>query len=464
VGSKSVRCLSIKICSLSLSLSLLHTHTYMHRFCRRHRDNQSKDLDYAVRILPEKIKRGTEISILVAVRYVLERCEDLRTCGHRNKPECEELCYVNFLADICSVCAGYRRLVVRTLLRDDDTFNKMLLNTRDTRGEETLCKTSTPCALEKLVVCLVVFKEKTTDAFAMMYLKLLFDPEFKRRFSDYFVKAYSSLMSKMLNAIHGIGYSSVECKAVNEFMDRIFVQLFANPDRVLEMTKEYRVPFRMLRSCDELFREEIMRFKHRKLIDSVVIRNRTYTRAFSDIRTVLGVEVSSYLLFETNFLDDVMVFMKSYDYLDPQVRKADGDHVLHVHEDSSREAFYLIHDIVLVTQRLVAGVKQRIQSINNRDQISLRKFASRILRVIMRGNNTTRTTTMLKEDLHSGITRDSSLQQHDWRVFLNSFRVSKDAVSFHCPTQRFALRMLAQVLIFLPRHSDLRTINDDDNG
>ena len=68
-------------------------------------------------------------------------------------------------------------------------------------------------------------------------------------------------------------------------MDRIFVQLFANPSRVLEMTKKYRVPFIMLRSCDDLFREEISRFKARKLIDSAIIRNRTYGRAFADMRT-----------------------------------------------------------------------------------------------------------------------------------------------------------------------------------
>ena len=97
-----------------------------------------------------------------------------------------------------------------------------------------------PCALKKLVICLAAFKEKTTDAFAMMYLNLLFDPEFKIRFSECFLRAYSSLMLKMSNAVQGIGYKSEESKAVNEFMDRIFVQLFANPSRVLGVT--YSLP------------------------------------------------------------------------------------------------------------------------------------------------------------------------------------------------------------------------------
>ena len=250
-------------------------------FCKRHRENQSKDLDYAVRILPDNVKKGTESAMIFLVRYLLERCEELRTCSDRSiEDEEEELCYVRFLTEICGVCAGFRRILVRLLLREDKTFKHTLLLSYDDEYTKT-----NPCALKKLLLCLAAFKEKTTDAFAMMYLKLLFDPEFKIQFSDCFVRAYSSLMSKMSNAIQGIGYKSEESKAVNEFMDRIFVQLFANPSRVLEMTKKYRVPFIMLRSCDDLFREEISRFKDRKLIDSAIIRNRTYGRAFADMRT-----------------------------------------------------------------------------------------------------------------------------------------------------------------------------------
>ena len=98
---------------------------------------------------------------------------------------------MRFLTEICGVCAGFRRILVRLLLVEK-TFEQTLLLSYDDEYTKT-----NPCALKKLLLCLAAFKEKTTDAFAMMYMKLLFDPEFKIQFSECFVRAYSSLMSKM---------------------------------------------------------------------------------------------------------------------------------------------------------------------------------------------------------------------------------------------------------------------------
>ena len=95
---------------------LYTTHLYIRiRFCKRHRENQCKDLDYAVRVLPDKIKKGTDLAIIFLVRRLLERCEELRTCRDRSiQDEEEELCYVRFLTEICGVCAGFRRILVRS--------------------------------------------------------------------------------------------------------------------------------------------------------------------------------------------------------------------------------------------------------------------------------------------------------------------------------------------------------------
>ena len=58
-------------------------------FCKRHRENQSKDLDYAVRILPDKVKKGTESAMIFSFD-IYWNDEELRTCGDRSIEDEEE--------------------------------------------------------------------------------------------------------------------------------------------------------------------------------------------------------------------------------------------------------------------------------------------------------------------------------------------------------------------------------------
>ena len=170
------------------------------------------------------------MAILLTLRALLERCEMLRTTTNRNThDENLETNLIHFLSEICDVCAGFRRIVVRTLLCTENTnriapISFLRTSTNSSTFSSLSSSTTKPCVLRKLLVCLVVFKEKATDAFAMLYLKLLLDFEFKKRFTYCFVTAHSHLMLKMLNAVQGIGYTQKESESMNRFMDRIFVR------------------------------------------------------------------------------------------------------------------------------------------------------------------------------------------------------------------------------------------------
>ena len=84
--------------------------------------------------------------------------------------------------------------------------------------------------------------------------------------------------------------------------------------------------------------------------------------------TVLNEKVSSYVIFETDFLSNMIYFIKCYDFLDAQRRKY-GDHVLLPDGESSDEAFFLIHDVMSVVRKLAKGVREKMRNATNSKRI-----------------------------------------------------------------------------------------------
>ncbi len=169
----------------------------------------------------------------------------------------------------------------------------------------------------------------------------------------------------------------------------------------------------------------------------------THTRSI--IGTVLThTNVSSYLLFETEFLSRIIQFMKCYDFLDSQIRKAEGDHVLRVDEESFREAFFLIHDVMSIGDALVAGVRAKLMSTS--DLKTRTEYVRRIFNVL-RGTNLHSEVSLAFE----GNNRSSGQEEEeDWKVLKLEYGVSHNLVSFHIPTQRFALQIIVELLRWLP--------------
>ena len=161
--------------------------------------------------------------------------------------------------------------------------------------------------------------------------------------------------------------------------------------------------------------------------------------------TVLNEKVSSYVIFETDFLSNMIYFIKCYDFLDAQRRKY-GDHVLLPDGESSDEAFFLIHDVMSVVRKLAKGVREKMRDATNSNRI---EYARQGLRIILG--------TKIHTRAFREITDDDDDDKEDWRVFSNTFCVARDFVSFHFPSQRFMLCILSEILKWLPSKERLRT-------
>ena len=163
--------------------------------------------------------------------------------------------------------------------------------------------------------------------------------------------------------------------------------------------------------------------------------------------TVLNEKVSSYVIFETDFSDNMIYFIKCYDFLDAQRRKY-GDHVLLPDGESSDEAFFLIHDVMSVVRKLAKGVREKMRDATNSNRI---EYARQVLRIILGTKIHTRAFREITDD------DDDDDDKEDWRVFSNTFCVARDFVSFHFPSQRFMLCILSEILKWLPSKERLRT-------
>ena len=121
------------------------------------------------------------------------------------------------------------------------------------------------------------------------------------------------------------------------------------PSYVIERTDE---PLRICVCSDHSFTSP----EHKLELMSCL---HTQSHHFSNTGTVLNKEVSSYVIFETDFLSNMMHFIRSYDFLDAQRRKY-GDHELFPDGESSDEAFFLIFDVMSVVRKLVNGVREKM--------------------------------------------------------------------------------------------------------
>ena len=261
------------------------------------------------------------------------------------------------------------------------------------------------------------------DKFGVLYLKLLFDFDFKKMYTVYFVRCYQRYFVK---------WSDQEPvrKAVVDFLDRTVCQLFHNPERALELVKTEKLILVLARTILRFF--ETMKDVDRvSLCKNPIMSSRLYARMFSTLQSVLGHdEVMGHVLSDPD-TSDVLVhvllkIMCVFEALDPQKRKI-GSHVAYEH-DAWTHAFHLNLEVMILSETLMSGFRtQRTSTDQIQEDVS--QLFKRSLRFLVDGAEMTE----LRKSCY-----DLS-------------RARSEMFSFHCPLHRMTVLLMLETSRQSPR-------------
>eukprot|EP00936_MAST-01D_sp_MAST-1D-sp1_P002008 g2008.t1 len=353
-------------------------------------------------------------ALSLVVRAVLrELCISLRLCSTPDIGlQCIDWCkrMVEWLHDLIGVCPPLRATVAKLLLEPFDCMDlgtvvyqtqKIHLTEICEKVRCNICENSAPnmppwlalfklacaeegCAthirdmcedvgiitfLDMLLFDGVMHGVELCDTFGMFWLKLLFDARFKLAYSAHFCHHYGRFVEMLVD-------ESVDTSPIQTFLDRIFCQLFHNPESVQSLVFDGAMLGTAVQKLSALLhrvsKDAINGAHNRRLLvldcEHRIIQRQVYSRLVNDVRTLLGHEsVARRVLCEhggalyRNFLE-ILLLMQGMDVQRRQRR-------FHVEFESIswQPAFIVDNEMNTISSAMLTGVDALLRDASIRD-------------------------------------------------------------------------------------------------